>query len=56
MTERALGDHGTAQQAINFALDEVGWSIDAITFLDDWRIGDLSEWSDFYEWLENGQS
>ena len=50
-TGRAIGDHGTANQAIEFAID---WSVcdDATTFLRSWQQGDLDEWPEFYRWLK----
>lgn len=49
-TNRPIGDHGTAADAIDFALDHEGGDCD--TFLRRWREGDAaSEWPDFYEWL-----
>lgn len=48
-TGRTYGDHGTAMQAINFALDHL--SIERDTFLKCWREGDLDEWPEFYVWL-----
>lgn len=52
-TGRPLGDHGTAVDAINFAVDEVpfGECPEPDTFLRAWREGDLEEWPEFYEWL-----
>lgn len=51
-TKRPVGDHGTPLQAINFILDHSGVPWEADTFLRSWREGDLDEWPDFYEWLE----
>lgn len=48
-TGRPIGDHGTAMQAIDFALDHL--SVERDTFLKCWREGDLDEWPEFYEWL-----
>lgn len=50
ITKRPYGDHGTALQAIDFALDELR-EIDASCFLYDWRCGDLLAWPEYYEWL-----
>ena len=49
-TGRPLGDHGTAVQAINFALD---WQFcqQPDVFLRGWREGSLDEWPEFYDWL-----
>ncbi len=48
-TGRHFGDHGTAVQAINYALDHE--PDDGMTFLKAWREGDLGEWPEFYAWL-----
>ena len=52
---RPYGDHGTGEQAIEWALDhgpsfacEYG---DA--FLRAWREGDLAEYPDYYAWLKD---
>lgn len=52
-TGRPLGDHGTAEQAIEFALlyydrDMLGQERE---FLKAWQDGSLDEWPLFYEWL-----
>jgi len=47
---RTPGDHGSALDAIDYALDHEPDG-DAATFLRRWREGDLSEWPEFYEWL-----
>lgn len=49
-TGRPNGDHGTAMDAINFALDTSN-GLEADDFLRAWREGDLAEYPDFYEWL-----
>lgn len=52
-TGRPLGDHGTANDAIDFVLDG-GTEIapgEETTFLAAWREGDLEEWPEFYPWL-----
>jgi hypothetical protein len=49
---RPLDDHGTAAQAIEFALDSGDSYLEVDTFLRAWREGDLDEWPEFYEWLE----
>lgn len=49
-TGRPCGDHGTAMDAINFALD-TSQGLECEDFLRAWREGDLAEWPDFYEWL-----
>jgi len=50
-TGRPLGDHGTAGQAIEFALDKTDYYHEMDDFLRAWREGDLGEWPEFYEWL-----
>jgi hypothetical protein len=49
-TGRPIGDHGTASQAIAFALN-VG--SEAEDFLRAWRDGSLEEFPEFYEWLKS---
>jgi len=49
-TGRPLGDHGTASEAIDFALD-YNLCTEPDTFLRSWRMGSLDEWPEFYEWL-----
>lgn len=49
-TGRPMGDHGTALDAINFALD-TSQGLECEDFLRAWREGDLEEWPDFYEWF-----
>lgn len=49
-TGRPAGDHGTALQAIQYAVE---WErLEADTFLKCWLEGDLDEWPEFYEWLK----
>jgi hypothetical protein len=52
-TNRLVGDHGTADQAIEWALDhsaDGAW--EAHTFLNQWRHGNAAdEWPEFYQWL-----
>lgn len=57
-TNRPLGDHGTANDAIEFAMDVLpnltNGCPEADTFLRAWREGDaFDEWPEFYEWLGN---
>jgi hypothetical protein len=52
-TGRQAGNHGTANQALEYALDvheaDPG---NQLEFLRAWREGDLAdEWPDFYTWL-----
>lgn len=49
-TGRPLGDHGTYQQAVDYALD-VDRSGEGLVFLRSWRDGDLAEWPEYYTWL-----
>lgn len=46
-TER---DKGTAEEAIEFALDECR-QVDALLFLAFWRDDELDGWPEFYAWL-----
>lgn len=50
-TGRPLGDHGTADDAVAFVLDNVGDDIEALSFLRYWDAGDVRAWPDFYPWL-----
>ena len=55
-TNRPFGDHGTAMQAINYALDvEMEHECDCSGFLRAWREGDLGAWPDFYVWLKGSK-
>lgn len=51
-TGRAIGDHGTALQAIDFAT-EYYLCPEPDAFLKSWKEGSLDEWPEFYEWLKN---
>jgi hypothetical protein len=54
LTGRAFGDHGTANDALEWALDH-GPDVDfeAIGFLIDWRDGSAFEkYPEFYIWLK----
>lgn len=55
-TGRPLGDHGSAEAAIEFALDGTNHDHDAynaLTFLSAWREGAaFEEWPEFYPWLK----
>jgi hypothetical protein len=46
-------DHGTADQAIEFALmhKSAAWTLER-EFLAAWREGDLDEWPEYYDWLD----
>lgn len=48
-TGRAVGNHGTAVQAIDYALGQTAGDVE--TFLRAWREGSLEEWPEFYAWL-----
>jgi hypothetical protein len=50
---RPPGDFGTADQAMTWALECAPYTNRAaLTFLEDWRCGDLAGWPDFLEWLD----
>lgn len=50
MAAAARGDHGTAQDAIDFILDSPEpWA--AGEFLPRWREGNLDDWPEFYAFL-----
>lgn len=55
-TGRPVGDHGTAAQAIEWALDQNDDYAGVDCFLRAWREGDLGEWPEFYEWLTRVES
>lgn len=50
---RPVGDHGTAQDAIDFVLDGRAEFPpgEVELFLNAWRTGELEEWPEFYTWL-----
>lgn len=51
-TGREVGDHGTAQQAIEFVLDTPHLTFgQEVPFLIAWREGALDEWPEYYAWL-----
>lgn len=51
-TGRAWGDHGTASEALEYALDHGDGDLcNMEAFLRCWREGDLEEWPEFYSWL-----
>lgn len=50
-TGRPFGDHGSAIDAINWALDHEDDLYNMEAFLTGWREGDLSEWPEYYQWL-----
>jgi len=47
-TGRAIGDHGTANQAIEYAVHHAD---EPDAFLRGWQQGDLDEWPEYYAWL-----
>lgn len=50
---RAVGDYGSAGQAINWALDVMtDGDVEVAAFLKCWRMGALEEWPDFLAWLD----
>ena len=50
-TGRPFGDHGTADDALAFVLDNAGDDIEALSFLRYWDAGDVRAWPTFYPWL-----
>jgi hypothetical protein len=52
-TGRPFGDHGTAAQALEWALNHYGDQFEGLDFLRAWQTGEAwEEWPEFYEWLE----
>lgn len=51
-TGRPFGDHGAAQDAIDFLLHQQQAPGEETAFLRGWQYGDLDEWPEFYEWLK----
>lgn len=49
---RAPDFHGTHAQALEFALNVHEDPLQTYEFLKAWREGDLGEWPEFYEWLD----
>jgi hypothetical protein len=54
MMARAPHDHGEATDAIDYALDELRDFTD--TFLRCWREGNLTEWPEYYAWLDKREA
>ena len=52
-TGRPIGDHGTAHSAIRFAMECEHDLANRDAFLRAWTDGDLTEWPEYYGWLEN---
>lgn len=48
--KRPLGDYGTANQALNWALDRMPED-EVVVFLKDWREGVLDEYPEFLEFI-----
>ncbi len=50
---RPPGDHGTANQAVEFAIghSSPAWTQE-VEFLKAWQMGDLDEWPEFYAWFD----
>lgn len=49
------GDHGTAQEAIDYLLSDGGQQApgEETAFLRNWLVGDLDrEWPEYYDWLQ----
>lgn len=57
-TGRPLGDHGTANDAIEFALEHTDGDLANMeAFLRDWREGAVfHEWPEFYSWLRRREA
>ncbi len=49
-------DHGTHEQAIEFALYVHNDTLQTYEFLKAWSEGSLEEWPEFYEWLDSQAS
>lgn len=54
-TQRPIGDHGTAQDAIDFVLAHCR-TLECETFLRGWREGWLEEWPEYYVWLADREA
>lgn len=53
-TGRPHGDHGTHLQALEYMLERMEEDpANQVAFIRAWRKGDLEEWPEFYEWLED---
>jgi hypothetical protein len=51
-TGMPFGDHGSLEEALEWALDVEEDSLGSVTFLRAWREGSaFEEWQDFYLWL-----
>jgi hypothetical protein len=55
-TGRPCGDHGTAQNALDYALDVIEDWAEMVDFLTAWRDGAAFEdWPEYYDWLLIGE-
>jgi hypothetical protein len=53
-TGRPYGDHGTHNQALEYMLHVMEADpANQVEFIRAWSYGDLEEWPEFYEWLED---
>lgn len=53
-TNRPVGDHGTANDALDYALDIIEDWAEMVDFLFAWREGAAYEdWPEFYDWLND---
>lgn len=53
-TNRPVGDHGTANDALDYALDVIEDWAEMVDFLFAWREGAAYEdWPEFYDWLSD---
>lgn len=57
-TGRKAGDHGTAQDVVDFLLAQESDIPpgEETAFLQGWRDGDLGEWPEFYDWLAHREA
>lgn len=51
MTKRKLDHHGDYEDAVRFALDVHDDKLQTYEFLNAWDHGDIDEWPEYYEWL-----
>jgi hypothetical protein len=47
----SLSPYGTAQNALDFALDHIDDAFERTDFLESWRDNDVSEWPEYASWL-----
>jgi hypothetical protein len=56
-TGRPFGDHGTANDALDYALDVIEDWAEMVDFLFAWREGAAYEdWPEFYHWLDGREN